>query len=113
MKTGLAGWLLASPCWVWAATLTATPGSILSALVLRLQPGDVLQLEPGVYRQTLALQGVRGRPDAPIVIDGQGAIIRGSNVLKDWKVSGPGLYRHALPQETSMVFVDGLSLIHI
>ncbi len=110
MKTGLAGWLLASPCWVWAATLTATPGSILSALVLRLQPGDVLQLEPGVYRQTLALQGVRGRPDAPIVIDGQGAIIRGSNVLKDWKVSGPGLYRHALPQETSMVFVDGRAL---
>lgn len=39
--------------------------------VSRLRPGDALRLAPGVYERGLALHGLEGRPDAPIVIEAQ------------------------------------------
>lgn len=39
-------------------------------LVKRLQPGDELQLRPGIYRANLRVRALHGRPGAPIVISG-------------------------------------------
>lgn len=40
------------------------------AHLLRLQPGDILQLMPGIYRDGLPLRNLRGEPGREIVIEG-------------------------------------------
>ncbi len=68
---------------LWAAALAASWGLIgnapaavrivdnsteFRAALGRLQPGDTLALSPGTYFGNLRLDGLRGTPDAPIVI---------------------------------------------
>jgi hypothetical protein len=62
--------------WAFAAAapareLTATPAN-LRQQVVGLQPGDTLVLQPGKYLGGVWLKQLHGRPDAPIVIRGQG-----------------------------------------
>lgn len=52
-----------------AATYVAGPEDYRQYLD-RLRPGDVLRLEPGVYRQGLPLRGLQGAPGREIVIEG-------------------------------------------
>jgi len=52
-----------------AATLVATPVDYRQQLE-RLRPGDVLSLQPGVYRDGLDIHGLTGRPGAPVIIQG-------------------------------------------
>jgi parallel beta-helix repeat protein len=120
MKRSKLAWTSILVCLVFqghalAATLNATPDSDLNQLAAKLKPGDTLHLKAGVYRQTLEISGLRGTPDAPIVIEGEaaGSIIRASDVLKRWKPAGPNLYLHALPKETSQVFLDGTAMKQI
>ena len=93
-----------------AATLVATPDN-LDAQLQKVRAGDTLQLKPGVYRQTLDMRNRAGSADAPITIVGDTAqgrvILRGSDILTQWKDQGGGLYSHALNKEPSQVFVDG------
>ena len=109
--------------WVWACiwlagatnarTLDAGPDTV-SSQVARLKPGDVLLLQPGVYRSTLTLRRLVGSADAPITIRGDVArgrvIFRGSDILSEWVQVGPGIYVHRLDLEPSLVFVDGTAL---
>jgi hypothetical protein len=48
---------------------TADPDNYREVLK-RLEPGETLQLAPGIYRQGLALQNLRGTPERPITITG-------------------------------------------
>lgn len=98
-----------------AEVFKVTPSQSLSAVVDKLKPGDTLEMGPGVYRQTLLLNGKRGAFAAPITIKGAGpaTIIRGSDILSRWKALGDNLYSHPLKEETSMVFVNGSLLKQI
>lgn len=70
MRARAALWLAAvAACAPPPARLVATPDDY-QALASDLRAGQTLELTPGVYRDCLALMGLRGRPDAPIVIRG-------------------------------------------
>lgn len=58
------------------------------------QPGDTIHLEPKVYRDYAGFYGKHGEPDRPIVLDGHGATLEGSDPLKpeQWKEIAPGLF---------------------
>lgn len=102
---------------VHAVTLVATP----ETLPLRLQQfrsGDTLLLKPGVYRVTIDLRNRMAEPEAPSVIRGDVSgggrvVLRGSDVLSDWRVAAPGIFVHDLDKETSQVFVNGRLLQQI
>lgn len=58
-------------------TAPASGGQTLSAgpkdyqqLLRKLKPGDVLQLQPGIYRNGLLLRGIEGTAENPVVIEG-------------------------------------------
>lgn len=102
----LAGW---AP-WAHAGTYVATPGEA-SRLLAKMQAGDTLILKPGVYRETLDIRNRLGNENEPIVIRGDTregrVILRGSDVLTQWKSLGSGLYAHALAVQPTQLFVDG------
>ncbi len=61
-------------------------------------PGDTIHLEAGkVYRDYAGFHGKRGEPGRPIVLDGHGAILDGSDPLEPaaWSEGEAGLYAHA------------------
>ncbi len=57
-------------------------------------PGDVIHLEPKVYRDYAGFYGKKGEPGKPITLDGHGATLEGSDPLDptQWKEVSPGLY---------------------
>lgn len=61
------------------------------------QPGDVIRLEPKAtpYTETVAFRSKSGTVGKPIVLDGQGATLNGSEPLKAqaWEKTGTGAYR--------------------
>jgi hypothetical protein len=63
------GAALGVACAAPPATRRGTPDDYLEHLAT-LGPGQVLELQPGSYRDCLPLMGLRGRPDAPVVIRG-------------------------------------------
>lgn len=97
-------------------TLVAGPDS-LNDQVARLRAGDVLLLEPGVYRTTLTLRRLEGTADAPITVRGDAArgrvIFRGSDVLTDWTTVGEGVFAHRMDREPSQLFVGGTPLLQM
>lgn len=101
-------------CWMgasgWAADLQVSPQggegrftSIVEA-IKHAQPGDTVHLDPAgspYYEQAL-FANKSGTADAPIVLDGHGAVIDGSVPLKasEWEDRGDGLFRSTVvPQE--------------
>ena len=58
-----------------AADYRATPDDYREQIP-RLQPGDRLLLEPGDYRQGLALHNLSGRSDQPIIIEAADSSVR-------------------------------------
>lgn len=107
--------LLACAC-ADARTLEAGPESLVAQLA-RLRAGDVLLLEPGVYRTTLTLRRLEGTAEAPITVRGDVArgrvIFRGSDVLADWRTVEEGVFAHRMDREPSQLFVDGTPLLQM
>jgi len=60
------------------------------------QPGDTIHLAPGRYRESAAFHDKSGEPGRPIILDGHGATLDGSEPLKpvDWEMVSPGIYRN-------------------
>ena len=82
--------------------VTAAPGGIAAALtkvrdVNRQGKAVKLVLQPTIYREPLVLGPDGMATTAPIIIDGQGAVISGANVLSSWSAVGDGTFRHYWP----------------
>jgi hypothetical protein len=82
--------------------VTAAPGGIAAALtkvrdVNRQGKAVKLVLQPTIYREPLVLGPDGMATTAPIIIDGQGAVISGANVLSSWSPVGDGTFRHYWP----------------
>jgi hypothetical protein len=60
-------------------------------------PGDTIHLAPGTYYESADLTNKHGRPGQPITLDGHGAILDGSEPVRDndWEALGGGLFRRA------------------
>lgn len=77
------------------------PVRTLARGVALVGPGDTLHLAPldRPYRESLVLHNRRGEPGRPLVIDGHGATLDGSEPLRpeDWEPAGPDLIRGRPP----------------
>jgi Protein of unknown function (DUF1565) len=60
------------------------------------QAGDTVHLMPGTYRESAVFNNRSGEPGKPIILDGHGAVLEGSEPLKasDWQEVAPGLFRN-------------------
>ena len=60
------------------------------------EPGDTIHLAPAVYRESALFSNRSGAEGMPIVLDGHGATLEGSDLLvpEDWTEVSPGLYRN-------------------
>ena len=74
--------------------VTAPVKTIARAVKLA-QPGDTIYLTPHTYYESVVLSGKQGLPGKPITLDGQGAIIEGSEpvIAANWEALGGDLYR--------------------
>lgn len=68
----------------------------ISTAVKRAKPGDTIHLAEGTYFTSIDLSNKHGEHGKPITIDGHGAILDGSEPVKNeaWEMIGPHLYRH-------------------
>lgn len=59
------------------------------------KPGDTIHLLPIVYRDYAGFYGIQGEPGKPIILDGHGATLEGSDPLdpQQWQEIKPGLFR--------------------
>ncbi|WP_395745708.1 hypothetical protein [Prosthecobacter sp.] len=60
------------------------------------QPGDVIHLEPRVYRDYAGFYSKKGEPGKPVTLDGHGAILEGSDPIDatKWTEVSPGLFKN-------------------
>lgn len=92
-----------------AATASGANGPVKTiARGLKLAgPGDTVHLAPALYRESAVFHNRAGEPNRPIVLDGHGATLDGSEPLNpaDWNQVSPGLYRndHLLRMEASIL----------
>jgi hypothetical protein len=82
--------------------INAAPGGIAAALtkvrdVNRQGKPVKLALQPTIYRESLVLGPDGMATAAPIIIDGQGAVLSGADVLASWTPVGDGTFRHSWP----------------
>jgi parallel beta-helix repeat protein len=108
------------------------PYKTLSYAMSQLRPGDHLTIAAGTYRDTLLFpSNVWTRIDAKLidtgkindisltkapqtVIEGQGEVlIKGSNIVTDWRDLGHGRYVKPWLEETQQVFIDDKPLLQI
>ena len=80
----------------------AQPVKTIAHAIRLAQPGDTIHLAPGAYHESAEFGKRSGEEGKPIVLDGHGAILDGSEPVlkKDWEQISPGLYRriHLLPK---------------
>ncbi len=59
-------------------------------------PGDTVHLAPVVFKESATFHNRSGEPGRPLVLDGHGATLDGSEPLHpaDWQETAPGLYRN-------------------
>lgn len=110
----------------------AAPYKTLSYAMSQLQPGDHLIIEAGTYRDALVfpdnrwkridpatitsgkLQDNTGRQQEPTRIEGRGKVlIKGSDLVSDWRSLGNGRFVKVWPDETQQVYIDGMPLVQI
>jgi len=74
------------------------PFRTIAQAVRRVTPGDTIRLtHTGVmYKESLVLHDVRGKKDARIVVEGNGAVISGTEDvdLNEWEEISPGLFKN-------------------
>ena len=60
------------------------------------EPGDTVHLATAIYKESAVFHNRAGEPGRPIVLDGHGATLDGSEPLNpaDWAEVSPGLYRN-------------------
>lgn len=92
--------LLQLPTHARDLTVSATaPGAYRSiqSAINAAQPGDVIKLEPKAapYNETVVFRNKSGTVEQPIILDGQGATLNGSQPLKaaEWEKTETGAYR--------------------
>jgi hypothetical protein len=108
------------------------PYKTLSYAMSQLRPGDHLTIAAGTYRDALVLPvNIWTRIDAKLVnsgeinrldlvkanqttIEGKGEVlIKGSNLVTDWRDLGHGRFVKAWPEETQQVFIDDKPLLQV
>ena len=77
----------------------SSDGSVPASVAVELAgPGDCIHLTPSAlpYRQSVTFVNKQGEPGRPLVLDGHGATLYGSEPLKtnEWPMIAPGLYRY-------------------
>jgi hypothetical protein len=82
-----------------AAVVTGTNGPMrtIARGIQLAGPGDTIHLVPVIFRESANFRDRSGTPGRPIVLDGHGATLEGSEPLKpaDWEQVAPGLYRNS------------------
>ncbi len=60
------------------------------------QPGDIIHLEPKIYRDYAGFYGKKGAPGKPVTLDGHGATLEGSDPIDPtkWTEIAPGLFKN-------------------
>ncbi|HZV62439.1 MAG TPA: right-handed parallel beta-helix repeat-containing protein [Methylophilaceae bacterium] len=93
------------------------PYKTIAHAMSQLQPGDKLTIAAGTYREPIIIQPrtwPSGDTGDVTVIEGKGkVVIKGSEVIKDWRELGNGLYFTTIGTEPQQVFVDGQQMIQI
>lgn len=114
------------------AGTAAAPYKSLSYAMSQLRPGDSLIIEAGTYRDALIfpdkvfrridanaiaagkLRDAAPSTPAPTRIEGKGKVlIKGSDVVTDWRDLGNGRFVKVWPEETQQVYIDGMPLVQI
>lgn len=90
---------IASP--IHAAVIPVKPGESVQGALDKAQPGDIVRLAPGVYRERVTFKN-NGTHGKPIMLEGEtGAVLDGSEDIKlDWQAApdiAPGAYRAKVP----------------
>lgn len=97
------------------------PYRTIQAGVNAAQPGDIVSVLPGIYRESVRVFFKSGLPDAPITIRAAfpGVYLRGCSALYErpqarnpWRLESDGLYSTLLPSMTGYVAADGNRLYH-
>jgi parallel beta-helix repeat protein len=111
---------------------TKAPYKTLSYAMSQLRPGDHLTIAAGTYRDALVLPvNIWTRIDAKLInsgeinrldlvkanqttIEGKGEVlIKGSNLVTDWRDLGHGRFVKTWPEETQQVFIDDKPLLQV
>lgn len=79
-----------------AASGTNGPVKTIARGLKLARPGDIVHLAPVVFKESATFRNYSGEPGRPIVLDGHGATLDGSDPLNpaDWQQTAPGLYRN-------------------
>lgn len=95
----------------------AQPLRTIGAALGKVEPGDVVQIGAGTYREPIDLRHTalaHARSDARTVIEGRDlgkVVIKGSDPVKGWQSLGDGRFvRHDWKVNSQQVFVDGKAL---
>lgn len=100
-----------------AATHTVSPSQSLGAAVAQLQPGDTLIVKGGTYREAIILPARSWSADKPTTImgaTGERAVIKASDVVRDWSSRGNGVWmKQGWTVNSQQVFVNGQVLQQI
>ena len=83
-----------------AATFTVSPGQSIQAAVDRCQPGDRVEVEPGIYRQSVVIDR-DGVTLVGVIRDGERAVLDGGGTLND-----------AVQSSASDLSIEGLAIRH-
>lgn len=78
---------------------SSTPLRTISAAAALAQPGEVVTVHEGTYRERVTPPR-GGTPDARIVYEaaaGERVTIKGSEVVRDWKQFVPGVWKVTIP----------------
>jgi parallel beta-helix repeat protein len=110
----------------------SAPYKTLSYAMSQLRPGDHLTIAAGTYRDAILfpkniwtridekliatgkLHDLKLTKDTQTVIEGKGEVlIKGSNLVTDWRDLGNGRFAKVWPDETEQVFIDGKPLMQV
>lgn len=114
------------------AGTAAVPYKTLSYAMSQLRPGDHLTIAAGTYRDALVFPAaIWTRIDAKLInngevnkldlikasqtiIEGKGEVlIKGSNLITEWRNLGNGRFVKPWPEETQQVFIDDKPLLQV